>query len=77
MIKTAGRFDKPNLTAVQDIIVLANADHLIDDGECLFLYKLNWSKNLYLPYHNYEKSYLDSLSEGECKSDSRFDKRDI
>ena len=61
-----------NLKTVQDMILPAHADHLIDDDECLLLYDLNRSRNLDLPYH-----YLDSLSEDECKSEFRFDKRDI
>ena len=67
----------PNLKTVRDIILLANADHLIDDDECLLLYDLNKSKNLNLPYHSYEKFDLDLLNEDECKSEFRFNKRDI
>ena len=59
------------------MILLAHADHLIDDNECLLLYDLNRSKNLDLPYHSYEKFNLDSLSEDECKSEYRFYERDI
>ena len=66
-----------NLKTVQDMILLAHADHLIDDDECLLLYDLNRSKNLDLPYQSYEKFDLDSLSEDECKREFRFDKRDI
>ena len=67
----------PNVKSVQDMILLAHADHFIDDDECLLLYDLNRSKNLDLPYHSYEKFDLDSLSEGECKCEFRFDKRGI
>ena len=52
----------PNLKTVQDMILLAHTDHLIDDDECLLLYDLNRSKNLHLPYHSYEKFDLNSLS---------------
>ena len=65
-----------NLKTVQHTILLAHADHLIDDDECLLLYDLNRSKNLDLPYHSYEKFDLDSVCEDECKSEFRFDKRD-
>ena len=46
---------KLNLKTVQDMILLAHANHLIDNDECLLLYNLNQSKNLDLPY-NYENS---------------------
>ena len=75
--ETAAKLDMPNLKTVQDMILLAHADRLIDDDQCLLLYKLNRSKNLDLPYHNYEKFDLDSVSEDECKSEFKFDKRDI
>ena len=67
----------PNLKTAQDMFLLTHADHLIDDDEGLLLHDLNRSKNLDLPYHSYEKFDLDSLSEDECKSEFRFDKRDI
>ena len=67
MSETATKLSMPNLKTVQDMILLAHADHLIDDDECLLLYDLNRSKNLDLPYHSYEKFDLDSLSEDECK----------
>ena len=51
-----------NLKTVQDTVLLAHADHLIDDDECLLLYHLDQSKNLDLPYHSYKKFYLDWLS---------------
>ena len=44
--EAAAKLDMPNLKTVQDIILLAHADHLIDDDECLLLYDLNRSKNL-------------------------------
>ena len=34
------KLDMPNLKTVQDIILLAHGDHLIDDDECLLLYDL-------------------------------------
>ena len=60
--ETAAKLDMPNLKTVEDMILLAHADHLIDDDECLLLYDLNRSKNLDLPYHSYEKFDLNSLS---------------
>ena len=77
MSETAVKLNMPNVKTVHDMVLLAHADHLIDDDECLLLYDLNRSKNLHLPYRSYEKFDLDSLSEDECKSEFRFDKRDI
>ena len=66
----------PNLKTVQDMILLAHANDLIDGDEFLISYDLSWSKNLDLPY-SYEKFDLDSLSQNKCKSKFRFDKTDI
>ena len=49
MSEAAAKLNIPNLKTVQDIILLAHADHLIDDDECLLSYDLNRSKNLDLP----------------------------
>ena len=73
--ETAAKLDIPNLNTVQDMILLTHADHLIDYDEYLLLCDFNRSKNLDLPYHSYEKFDLGSLSEDECKSEFRFDKR--
>ena len=54
--ETAAKLNMPNLKTVQDMILLAHADHLIDNDECLLLYNLNQSKNLDLTYHSYENS---------------------
>ena len=44
----------------------------------LFIIKLYAPEIFFdLPYHSCEKFDLDSLSENECKSEFRFDKRDI
>ena len=42
MSKTTAKLDMPNFKTVQDMILLAQADHLIDDDECLFLYDLTY-----------------------------------
>ena len=64
--ETAAKLDMPNLKTVQDMILLAHADHLIEDDKCLPLNDLNRSKNLDLPYHSYKKFDLDLFSEDEC-----------
>ena len=38
--EAAAKLDMPNLKTVQDMILLAHGDHLIDDDECLLLYDL-------------------------------------
>ena len=35
--ETAAKLDMPNLKTVPDTILLAHADHLIDDDKCLLL----------------------------------------
>ena len=64
--ETAAKLDVSNLKTVQDMILLAHADHLIEDDKCLPLNDLNRSKNLDLPYHSYKKFDLDLFSEDEC-----------
>ena len=49
----------------------------IDDQELLFLFDINTSKNLVLPYWSYERFDLDALSDDECKSEFHFKKHDI
>lgn len=67
----------PKLKTVREVILLAHANRLIDDDECLLLYDLNRSSNLDLRYNNYEKFDLDLLNEDDCKSEFRFCKGDI
>ena len=49
--KTAAKLDMPNLKTVQDMILLAHADHLVDDDECLLLYDFYMIDQKILTYH--------------------------
>ena len=61
----------------QYMILLAHADQLTDYDKCITLYTLSRSKQFDLPYYSNERSDLVSCSEGECKTEFRFDKWDI
>ena len=67
----------PKLKDIRNLLLLSHGDNLIDDEEFLMLYDINKSKNLDLPYQNYEKFELENLNEDECRSEFRFMKRDI
>ena len=45
------KLDMPNLKTVQDMILLAHADHLVDDDECLLLYDFYMIDQKILTYH--------------------------
>ena len=49
--ETAAKLDMPNLKTVQDMILLAHADHLVDDDECLLLYDFYMIDQKILTYH--------------------------
>ena len=59
MSETAGEISISNLQTFEDTILLAHADHLIDDNKCLLLSDLNQSNSLDLSYHSYAKFDLD------------------
>ena len=52
-------------------------DEVINDEEFVLLYDANTSKNIDLPYWDYENFDLDNLSNDECKAEFRFLKDDI
>ena len=60
------------------MIVIANAEKLLTDGEFPFLYEANKPANLDLPYYEYEEFNLEeNISEAECKAEFRFERGDI
>ena len=61
----------------RDALIIANDMKLIDDEEIIFLYELNSSKNLDMPYWRYDKFDVDNLTDAECKSEFDFFKHDI
>ena len=65
------------LRNVRNVILWSYEDDYINDEECIFLYDLNWSKNLDYPYWNYERFDIDNLTDAECWSEFRFLKNDI
>ena len=67
----------PYLREVREALFLAHLNNIIDDEEFVCLYDLNRSKNLDYPYWNYERFSLDELTDDECWSEFRFNRRDI
>ncbi|XP_068692273.1 uncharacterized protein [Montipora foliosa] len=61
----------------REALLIANDLNLIDEEEVLLLSEVNTSKNLDIPFWKYDKLDLDSLTDGECKSEFRFLKHDI
>ena len=55
----------------------AYADGFIDEETFLLLYDINKSKNIDLPYWNYDKFNLDLMSDEEAKTEFRFLKNDL
>ena len=64
------------LQAVQDALVLAYDENMIDDEEFVVLYDYNLSKPLY-PYWKFDAFNFDSWSEVECETELRFKKNDV
>lgn len=62
---------------VQEALLLAHNDNLIDDDEFIMLYDINKSRNPDFPYWNYDVFDLDKLSDDECNANFRFLKNDI
>ena len=52
-------------------------DESIDDKEFALLYDLNASENLELPSWTYVRLDLDSMTDDECKAESRCFKNDV
>ena len=67
----------PRLRDVRDCLLMAHAQHLLNDTEFLFLTKLNKSRNLDIPYWKYQPLDLEQLTDDECRGDFRFLKNDI
>jgi len=67
----------PNFRENRFLLTNAYADGLIDDEEYVLLYDINKSKNLDLPYWEYDRFDLDKLCDDECKAEFRFKKNEI
>ena len=67
----------PNFRENRMALLHAYDDEVINDEEFVLLYDVNTSKNLDLPYGDYENFDLDNLSNDECKAEFCFLKDDI
>ena len=63
---------------VNAAVFMARNMNVINDQEMALLENVNRPNgHLIIPYWQYEKFDLDEMSNDECKSEFRFDKRDI
>ena len=67
----------PNFAENRALLLHAFDGEIINEEEFLLLYDVNKSSNLDLPYWNYEKFDLDSISDDECRAEFRFLRNDI
>ena len=66
-----------SLKDAREHLLIAFDDRTITDEEFLLLYDMNRSKNLDLPYEQYERFSLDDMEDDECLAEFRFRKRDL
>ena len=57
--------------------ILSHSHNIINEEEFCLLYDLNKSSKLDLPYWTYSKFDLDTMNDGECKSEFRFFRNDV
>lgn len=50
---------------------------IISDEEFVLLYDCSFSKNLELPYDEYERFDLEEMADSECRAEFRVNKRDL
>ena len=50
---------------------------IISDEEFVLLYDCSFSKNLELPYEEYERFDLEEMADSECRAEFRVNKRDL
>ena len=62
---------------VQEALLFALEEELIDDEEFAVLYEEYKPKNLPFCHSDYEEFSLENKDPAECKADFRFEKRDI
>ena len=67
----------PRLREVRDILLVSHSHNIINEEEFCLLYDLNKSSKLDLPYWTYSKFDLDTMNDGECKSEFRFFRNDV
>ena len=49
---------------------------IISDEEFVLLYDCSFSKNLELPYEEYERFDFEEMADSECRAEFRVNKRD-
>ena len=49
----------------------------ISDEEFVLLYDCSFSKNLELPYEEYERFDLEEMADSECRAEFHVNKRDL
>ena len=65
------------LADVQELLVDAYFDDLLDDEEFVLFYELNRTRNPPFPYWKYDPFDLNQMTEAECKAEFRIQKQDI
>ena len=66
-----------NSRELRDPFTLYYSSEVINDGEFILLYGVFSSKNLNLPYEDYQRFSFDHMEPDECKAEFRFWKNDI
>jgi len=61
----------------RELLVYCLMDDIITDEEFAILYDVNCSKNLDLPYDDYERFDLDNMENDECIAEFRVTKNDL
>ena len=67
----------PSFKDARDLLLLSFDKGIIDEDEFLILYDLNTSGNSLYPYEDYGSFHLEDKDNVECKTEFRFEKRDI
>ena len=67
----------PNLRKIRGALLAAYDLGAIDDVEFALLYDLSTSKNLEIPYWQYEQFNLENMNADECKAEFRFEKENL
>ena len=66
-----------NSRELRDPFTLYYSSKVIHDEEFILLYDVFSSKNLNLPYEDYQRFSFDHMEPDECKAEFRFWKNDI
>jgi hypothetical protein len=61
---------------MQEILIDAYFDDLLDDEEFVLFYDLNRTRNPPFPYWKYDPFDLNQMTEAECKAEFRVEKQD-